>query len=409
MIKDIFRITIYLTVIISIMLIWSCQDDSPPSIYNENETYKPDPVITSISPDSAFAGVDTLNISGENFSTNHDDITVFFNGQKGVVVSSTLNQVNVIPASLISDSVKIQLSVSGSLKFAEFDSYKLKSAIMEVYKFEEYEKPFGVTTDKYGNIYFCMVSLDGSQGIKRLTTDGILEDFSPKKGESYYTDLKYGADDRIYGTWMPLKRAVFANAEGESAAAIPVPDNNANLFALDFDNNLNIWTGGLGDKIYRITPDGSDVKSFLFEPQINSIRFYNGDLYVAAILDSNETIWRFPIVSSDSLGAAEEYFNVSDNLPGYSVNTITFTSDGRLLMGTNAELFDENSLVVVSSSGIVDEWYPGVISGPVLNLAWDTGVYLYYVRGEVDEGDTQSQTILRVNMKTLGAPYYGRD
>ncbi|MCK5085947.1 MAG: IPT/TIG domain-containing protein, partial [Melioribacteraceae bacterium] len=93
MIKDIFRITIYFTVIISLMLIWSCQDDSPPSIYNENETYKPDPVITSISPDSAFAGVDTLNISGENFSTNHDDITVFFNGQKGVVVSSTLNQV----------------------------------------------------------------------------------------------------------------------------------------------------------------------------------------------------------------------------------------------------------------------------------------------------------------------------
>ncbi|MCK5086038.1 MAG: hypothetical protein KAQ90_00900, partial [Melioribacteraceae bacterium] len=72
-------------------------------------------------------------------------------------------------------------------------------------------------------------------------------------------------------------------------------------------------------------------------------------------------------------------------------------------------LFDENSLVVVSSSGIVDEWYPGVISGPVLNLAWDTGVYLYYVRGEIDEGDTQSQTIIRVNMKTLGAPYYGRD
>lgn len=409
MIKDILKSTIYSAVVISFISMLSCQNDYPTSIYNENEAYKSDPVITNILPDSAFAGVDTVKIFGENFSENPDEITVFFNGQKGRVVSSTLNQVNAIPASLISDSVKIQLSVFGALGFAVHDSYKLKSAVLEIYNFEEFEKPYGITADIDGNIYFSLVSFDGGKGIKRITPDGILEDFAPRKGESFYTDLKYGADSRVYGTWSPLKRAVFASGFGESAAAIPVPDNSAGLVALDFDNNLNIWTGGLGGKIYRISPDGSNVKSFQFEPIITSIRFYNSYIYAAAKLDSLEAIWRFPVISSDSLGQAEEYFVVSENLPGYSVNTITFTQDGILLIGTDAELSDENSLVAVSNGGTYYPWYPGVIIGPVINMTWDKGVNLYYIRGEIVDGVTQTQTILRVNMKTLGAPYYGRD
>jgi hypothetical protein len=409
MIKDIYKLAVYSIILVVIFSVLNCQNDYPPSIYNEDESYKADPVITSIVPDSAFAGVDTLEIYGDNFSDNPDEISVFFNGQKGKVVSSTMTQVNVIPASLISDSIKIQLNVFGALSFAEYDSYKLKSAVLEIYNFEEYEKPYGVTTDIEGNIYFSLVSFDGGKGIKRITQEGMLEDFLAKAGESYYTDLKFGADLRVYGARSPLVRAIFAGAQGGSPAAIPVPDNSARLITLDFDNNLNIWTGGLGGKIYKISPDGSDIKSFPFEPDISAIRYYDGYLYTAAKLDSVEAIWRFSLVSSDSLGQAEEYFRVSENLPGYSVNSITFTSDGTLLLGTDAELADENSMIAVLNGGSFYPWYPGVIVGPVINMAWDTGNYLYYIRGEVDEGDTQTQTILRVNMKTTGAPYYGRD
>lgn len=411
MIKDIIQYVIYLTAFISLVSMLSCQNDYPTSMYNNDQQYKPDPVITGIVPDSAFAGVDTLEIIGENFSDNPDEISVFFNGTKGRVVSSTMTQVNVIPASLISDSIKIQLRVFGALSFAEYDSYKLKSAVLEIYDFEEYEKAYGLTTDNDGNVYFSLVSLDGGKGIKRITQEGLLEDFVAKAGESYYTDLRFGSDLRVYGSRTPLVRAIFAGAQGGAPAAIAVPDNSARLVSLDFDNNLNLWTGGLGGKIYRISPDGSDKKSFQFEPDISAIRYFDGYLYAAAKLDSLEAVWRLPVISSDSLGQSEIYFRFSDNLPGYTIFSVTFTQDGTLLIGTNAEFTDENSLIAVSPGGTYYPWYPGVIAGPVINMTWDKGVYLYYIREEIKDGNTvaQAQTILRVNMKTLGAPYYGRD
>jgi len=403
--KNIFSKILFIT-IFSSLFFWSCNNNYPTSIYDENAEYKPDPEIARILPDSAFAGVDTLQIEGKNFSTDPSKISVYFNGTKGVVVTSSETVIWVIPAKIISDSVEIKVSVQGALKHAVFASYKLKTAVKIIHEFEEYEKPYGITTDANGNIYFSLVSMGNSDGIKKLAPDGTLTDFSPKSG-NYYTDLKYGPDNRVYGSITPYKRAIFASAEGTRAKTLAVSDTKAKFTALDFDNNSNIWTGGLGEKIFRIASDGSESEEFTFTPKISAIRFYNGSLYVAAKEDSTEAIWKIPI-SSNKLGTPEKYFDVLTNLHGYSVNDITFTSNGKILLGTTAEFFDEYSLVTVEG-GKAKPWFPGVISGPVLNMTWKDN-YLYYVRvaaGDVLNG--QLQTIIRVNMKTTGAPYYGRD
>jgi hypothetical protein len=64
-------------------------------------------------------------------------------------------------------------------------------------------------------------------------------------------------------------------------------------------------------------------------------------------------------------------------------------------------------LFVVNTDGSFSNWYPGVVTGPIASFAWDTGSFLYYVRKVV--GETQTQKIMRINMVTEGAPYYGRD
>ena len=117
-------------------------------------------------------------------------------------------------------------------------------------QFEEFELPYGITTDNDGNIYFSLVSFDGGKGIKKMTPEGILEDFVAKAGESHYLDLKFGADSRVYGARSPLVRAIFAGSEGGSPAAIPVPDNSARLVSLDFDNNLIYTYGLMNDCLY---------------------------------------------------------------------------------------------------------------------------------------------------------------
>ncbi len=75
-------------------------------------------------------------------------------------------------------------------------------------------------------------------------------------------------------------------------------------------------------------------------------------------------------------------------------------------MGTDAPGNNPEAIVYLTSDKSLVQWYPNVISGPVMSLAWDTGNYLYYVRERF--GDDQ-QLLMKINMVQLGAPYYGRD
>jgi hypothetical protein len=107
------------------------------------------------------------------------------------------------------------------------------------------------------------------------------------------------------------------------------------------------------------------------------------------------------------LGDPEEYYNISENLPGYTVNTITFSADGLLFMGTSAEGEDPNAIVYLTPDKTLNQWYPNVIQGPVKSFAWDKGNFLYYIRESIV--DVQQQLIIKINMAMLSAPYFGRD
>ena len=50
-----------------ILYFTGCENEYPDSIYNPSASFKPNPVITSIFPELAYAGVDTLEITGQNY------------------------------------------------------------------------------------------------------------------------------------------------------------------------------------------------------------------------------------------------------------------------------------------------------------------------------------------------------
>ena len=72
-----------------------CDNDYPDSIFDPNAVFKPDPVITSIYPDSVYAAVDTIEITGQNFSSVDGENVVFFNGVAGYIMMNTPTMINI--------------------------------------------------------------------------------------------------------------------------------------------------------------------------------------------------------------------------------------------------------------------------------------------------------------------------
>jgi hypothetical protein len=288
-----------------------------------------------------LAGITEVTITGSNFSTDISKNIVYFDNIAAEIMQVSSTEIIVKTPLYIKDSVEVKIAVQGVEFFSDAYLLHLKPAVVEIFGDAD-NVPSGITTDLMGNLYFNLESFGLNEGMKRFTPARVIEDFAGKSG-SFYIDLKYGRDGKVYGTRSPTVRAIFANEEGGgNPSAIPVSNNAAKLISLDFDNNYNIWTGGQGGDVYRITEDGSDKLAFPFEPEISSLRFYNGYIYAAAKMDSTEAIYRMEVIDADNLGAPEMYFDVTANIAPYSVNAITFANDGRMFIGTDAELDDPN-------------------------------------------------------------------
>ena len=104
-----------------IIFLISCEEpNKSDSIWDENDIGSSTPVISTQrtpSQNAFFAGIDTILISGSNFSENITENHVYFNGIPGTILSSTASSMVVITPNLVSDSVKITVSVQGSIYF----------------------------------------------------------------------------------------------------------------------------------------------------------------------------------------------------------------------------------------------------------------------------------------------------
>lgn len=402
------RSLILISLISTTILFISCDSETTPTAFKDLPSGGT-PVITAISPaDSGLAGISEVTITGQNFSSDATKNIVYFDEFVAEILEVSETQLVVKAPNIVKDSVEIKAAVQGVPLFSETFLLDLKSATKIMYPFQDFEIPYAITTDNEENVIFNFVVSGISTGFSKILSSGVIEDFSDKGGESFYTDMRYGSNGKVYGTRNPAVRALFGSEQGGSPKAVVVSaDQSVQLFSLAIDNNLNIWTGGSAGNIYRVTPDETDTKEFPSDLTIKSLRFFDGYLYAVATQDTVQAIWRISVLSADSIGEPEKYYDIATNLNGYTVNAITFSEDGKLFMGTSAEGNDPNTIVYLNSGKDLKQFYPGILSGPVLNFAWGEGVFLYYTRGKV--GEDQLQSIIQVNTGMLGAPYFGRD
>jgi hypothetical protein len=384
-----------------ILLFNFCAKDPEPSLYELVKTTGQAPRIDNIvsSTSTPLAGYSTLTINGSNFSSNKDENFVFFDGKKGTVLSSTTNKIEVkSPPNVFGDSVKVRVTVHKNENISNTFIFRIVNPINIPFPFDPKvgDIPYSVTVFNNGDF---LVSLDG-KGIKKISR-GVISDYIPKGAEAYWNTIKLTSNGEVYGARN--LRGIWKLTQNNPPPVAPwaITPTGTRVWDFDWDQNLNIWAVGNNNVIIRIRPDLT-TETYNFAANLRAVRVFGDYLYVAGSKDNLEKVWRFVINSDGSLGTEEEVINLSSRYPTIVINTMAFSADGVMYLGTNNK---NNPILEVKTDRTVFEFYPGIIpASEVLSFYWPDGEYLYFIRKAETNRD---QTVIRVNMLKNGAPNFG--
>ena len=396
--------------------LFGCKDDTPQGIYDPSVGNGTTPVINSINPaDSAQGGVDTLIISGSNFSAVTAENLVYVNTTNATIFQSSETQLLVkVPRAEVGDSALIRIAVQGAQKFSNGVHCKVLPAMID---YREATQPKllspnefvkAVTTDILGNIYVsvALTNATGSTdlGIRKISSGGTVTSFAPAAtGVAVVLPLRMGPNGSLY-TIRSSRRIFRYNSAGTDAgtAWITLSPASVSIADMDFSTTKTLWAGGSNDPIanatiYAILPDAT-VKTFPFPARVNSVRVYDNYLYMSALKDSAWGIWRAPLLPNDSLGTPELYFDFK--VYGSAIpQGITFSSTGDLYVATDAP---QGVIVVSPSKNSITRYvdYSSLFGTSVKYFAWGKGKELYAA--------TSTGKLLKIYARALSAPYYGQ-
>ncbi|HLF20788.1 MAG TPA: IPT/TIG domain-containing protein [Bacteroidota bacterium] len=393
---------IVLTTAVYSMVWYGCVNEEQGSLFDPDATFAPAPSITSITPSGGSqAGVDTLTITGTNFSATLGLNIAYFNSTTAALLQASPTQLLLKAPFVLGDSVRVRTAVYGSDQLSNLIYYKLTAAIAGFGSLLPGQFGKAIATDASGNLFVSMSSNTGDIGIRRITSAGDTMTFAPPTPLiAEWSSLKMGPGGNLYVARNA--RAVFRIPPGGGSApsiwvSSQIFPSSARIVDFDFDANQYLWAGGNNANVYCIKQDQT-VKTYPFLANVRSFRVFNGYLYMSAFKDSAEGIWRAPIIF-DSIGVAEKYFDFATAFPGKPVQGITFSAAGNLYIATTAP----EGLVIVTPSKTYSapySAYKDLFGTGLKSLAWGSGDALYAI--------SINGTLSKVNTRTTGAPYYGQ-
>ncbi|MCU7496868.1 MAG: hypothetical protein HF314_14805 [Ignavibacteria bacterium] len=424
------RIKYLMLFFLAFTIFYGCAEDASPVLYNEyKDKGTPGPTAASISPANfAYAGMDTLTITGTNF-TDSAHTNVYFNNVKATVISVTSTEIKVKAPNLPGDNLDVRVSVNTADVFAVPLKYSLK-AVQEVYydKYKYTDAAVAITFDREGNLYVSQTDKGAGIGVKKIDLGKNISDYAPKGQETTWSSLKmaYGpyannGQGQLFG--VRKLKGIWKIDPGVAPGAMPwvggstTIDQNVNDF--DFDPAGNIWAAGAGKNIFRVKADKSVVK-YPFatsSSKINAVRVFKDPsntlyLYIGGTKDGQEGVWRYKIQGDAIVSGSEElYFDFGAAYPGKSVLSLAFSVDGYMYIGTTAD----ETIISVSPSKKAQAFLPGVVMAKFFSFVWDSyptntnAQHLIFSRDLTsDETDKQySPKMFSIVMFKQGAPYYG--
>ncbi len=418
--KNAYSLAITATVL---LFLSSCDTPGSNSLFREDVTFKPAPTITAINPATQyFAGYETITITGTNFSTVAGENFVWFNNVKANVVSASATQIVVNTPNYVADSIGIKINVTGALAFSNSIAYRLEALFEDATEMPPNTIPFGAGIDANGLLYVSLIGAGVPAGVSRFDADGVETlNYVPVQGWSYRV-VKIGPDGGAYmlrvAGGVPL---VYRSPSG-GGATTNWGTSVGRAEDLDFDADGFLWVVGANEtnsavnqSIVRIQDNGA-TRSYVRFPFVangHAVKVFGDFLYVAGTRGGNSFLWRFPINPADNtLGAEEVVANIGTS---YSTDVvpraITIATDGTVFVALSGLTFDvlpttSASMLAISPSGAVSEFYPGIIPGIVMKMHSIPGTQK--ILATILPARTgQTQRLITLNLQKDLAPYHG--
>ncbi len=243
--------------------------------------------------------------------------------------------------------------------------------------------PYSVALDANENVYVSVVSGAGiGLGVKKIVKkpDGkdSLANFAPKGAETFFNSMTFAPNGKIYATRRV--RGIVEVSENTVPAAFVTQGIEDNLNDVEYDNLRNIfWSGGNTGILYRVTFD-KNVKKFYYlrgNANISAIKPSPNYLFVAFRDTLNqELVWKFPIVSPDSLGEGELFFNFTSSMDTVArINDIAVAEDGEVFVFSSNQ---GNAITAVRSASSFNKAFSGLIVGAPYTFVWGAENYAYF-------------------------------
>jgi len=403
------RILSLFRIILPISLVmFSCEDPNyPENIWDEDDQGNASPSISSVEPEmSAFAGIDTLTINGQNFSENSSANLVYFDNMLGNVINATSTSLKVVTPNLVSDSVQIRVAVQGAFLFADHSSlYTLTAAVSDYGPFDQFTDIFSLDLDRDENL---IVSMDGSPNAEFWIVDTNQDSAVWSGALAKASGMKLGPTGSVY--FVNYQRFLYKDEQGTPKENSEIFKRlNGNATDLDFDSYGNLFAGGAGSTIdvVDINDDGgltsgvTEAKN-LDTLDILSLRVLNDYLYVlTTTATSDQAIYKMQILDdSGSLGDIELVFDWSSYTNKLSsALCFTLSEAGDLFVGSDS---DDQPLTYIQN-GNASGFYSSILTAPISYMAWGNSNYLYLINKTEETNRVQ-----RVDTRMSGADYYGR-
>ncbi len=384
-------------VFLALVLI-NCTHQEPGSLYKANKSYNPDPVIDSIVPKTAIAGVSDITIYGKNFSEDNKKNCVYFKSTLIEPISSTPTELYVHVPDVKGDSVLVRVSTIGALNFSNSVYYRIDPAFIEYGNFGKNDNIKRIACDKNEVVYV----LNG-KSLVRVNTDQV-QDTLCTISASVVSDMKIGGDYIYYVRKNNYLYKVSLNS-GEEEKFVKAP---IKIYSIAFGEDNIIYLGGRKSALVSMDLDTKefvelyDYSDFYFF----AMTVYEGYLYLVGLDYSSREykIIKNKIIDKTTLGESELVLNWTQ-LVGNTDVTITdilFDGEGNLLISTDSE---EAGMFVLSKDGIVNPLYGGLIPSAIIDMAPGNDKFLYGIK---KTGADEEQRVLRIILPVGNAPIYGR-
>ncbi|NOX90766.1 MAG: hypothetical protein GXO77_17335 [Calditrichaeota bacterium] len=414
--------------LIFLFMLSGCKKEPEPSLYDPNYVSGAQPVIEQLNPpDSAYAGVGTIEVSGKNFLPKepyNEYNQLYFDNVMANILQMTSTKITIASPSYINDSIKVKIAVRGSDKFSEPVIYKLKAAVDTTFgrmdDFKQKHVAYSIATDRKGNVYVSTkVETNPPFGqILKINREGEPTVWVEKTNYLKANALKVGPDGKLYVAYAlgRIKEIKTIDLSDSSIQETYATFTRA-PYDMDFDQDGNLWVA-TQTELVKVKTDKSKESMGTFSVFLKSVRVHeeDGTTYIYLVgqnfAKKLQRVWRYPVNSDGSLGAEEIILSSTKSdsteafyatwLEGVKINAITFSADGKMYLATDKS---PDALIIYDmTTGMYDFQYAGLIKPKLEALSWH-GNIIYATQQNVGETDSN---VLRIDVGKAGAPYYGR-